>query len=77
MPGESFDYRFTPPDSGFYWYRSGVLTSAPAQLDRGLYGPLIIDEAKPPVVDRDIVVILADWQLDAAAASFDCPWRSA
>lgn len=67
LPGQSFDYRFTPPDSGFYWYRSGVPPLTIEQLDHGLYGPLIIDEAKPPVVDRDMAVVLAEWRLDAAA----------
>jgi FtsP/CotA-like multicopper oxidase with cupredoxin domain len=64
LPGQSFDYRFTPPDSGFYWYRSGVLASALAQLDQGLYGPLIVDEDQPPPVDRDMTVVLAEWHLD-------------
>ncbi len=67
LPGQSFDYRFTPPDSGFYWYRSGVLPLTVEQLDHGLYGPLIIDEAKPPVTDRDMAVVLAEWRLDATA----------
>ncbi len=64
LPGQSFDYRFTPPDSGLYWYRSHVLPFIPEQLGRGLYGPLIIDEAKPPDVDRDMLLVLEDWRLD-------------
>ncbi len=30
------------------------------QLERGLYGPIIVDEANRPDVDRDIVVIIDD-----------------
>jgi FtsP/CotA-like multicopper oxidase with cupredoxin domain len=67
LPGGSFDYSFTPPDSGFSWYRSAVLPLTGGQIERGLYGPLIIEEAEPPIADRDVVVVLADWHLDAAA----------
>ncbi|HEY1735217.1 MAG TPA: multicopper oxidase family protein [Methylovirgula sp.] len=65
-PGQSYDYRFTAPDAGFYWYRSFVAPRSTAQLERGLYGPLIIDEAEPPECDGDLVFILDDWQLDRA-----------
>ena len=65
-PGESFNYRFTPPDSGTYWYHSHV--NAYEQIGRGLYGPLIIEEASPPVVDRDLVWMIDDWRLNDDAA---------
>ena len=50
-PGDSFDYRFTPPDAGTYWYY------APSRFieDRALYGVLIVDEAER-VEDRKSVV---------------------
>jgi FtsP/CotA-like multicopper oxidase with cupredoxin domain len=70
-PGESFDYRFTPGDSGFTWYRSHVLPHIPEQLGRGLFGPIIVDEAKPPEVDRDMLVTLTDWKLDDGAQIID------
>lgn len=60
-PGESFRYQFKPPDSGTYWYHSHV--NAYEQIGRGLYGPLIIDEVTPPVVDRDIIWMIDDWRL--------------
>ncbi len=63
-PGSSFDYRFTPPDSGLYWYHPHALPFVGEQLGRGLYGVLIIDEPEAPVADRDMVVVLADWKLD-------------
>jgi FtsP/CotA-like multicopper oxidase with cupredoxin domain len=68
LPGQSFDYHFTPPDAGFTWYRSHVLPHIPEQLGRGLYGPLIVDEANPPEVDRDMLLVLEDWKLDDKAA---------
>src|SRR6202035_2424481 len=64
-PGGSFDYRFTPPDSGLYWYHPHALPFIGEQLDRGLYGVLIVDEAESPAADRDILVVLAEWNLAA------------
>ncbi len=61
LPGESFKYQFTPPDAGTYWYHSHV--NAYEQVGRGLYGPLIIEELNPPVVDRDLVWMIDDWRL--------------
>ena len=63
-PGESFDYRFTPPDAGTFWYHTHFLSSE--QLERGLYGPLIVDEAMPVKVDRDLTLVLDDWRLTAS-----------
>lgn len=60
-PGDSFDYRFTPPDAGTYWYY------APSRFleDRALYGLLIIDEAERVDVDRDVALVLDAWTLGA------------
>ncbi|MBO0733537.1 MAG: multicopper oxidase family protein [Methylocapsa sp.] len=66
-PGGSFDYRFVPPESGFYWYHSHVLPLLGEQLGHGLYGAMIIDEPEPPTIDQDMVVILDDWRCGAAA----------
>ncbi|WP_020177233.1 multicopper oxidase family protein [Methyloferula stellata] len=63
-PGASFDYRFTPPDSGFYWYHPDIQPLTGEELDRGLYGVLIVDEPEPPKVDADMLVVLDDWKLD-------------
>lgn len=65
MPGASFDYRFTPPDSGFYWYHPHVFPHSAEQIGRGLYGLLLVDEVMTPDVDRDVLVVLDDWSLDA------------
>ena len=53
-PAHSFDYRFTPPDAGTFWYH------APSALaeDRALYGLLIVDEAERVDVDRDVALVL-------------------
>jgi len=61
MPGASFDYRFAPPDAGTFWYHA----HATGQLARGLCGALIVDEPEPVDVDRDVVLVLGDWRVDA------------
>ncbi len=60
-PGETFDYAFTVPDAGSYWYHPHNRTWE--QMARGLYGSLIVEEAEPPAYDRDLVIMLDDWRL--------------
>lgn len=60
-PGEEFDYDFRLPDAGTYWYHSHDRSFE--QVARGLYGPLIVDEAEPVDVDLDEVLVLDDWRL--------------
>lgn len=62
QPGETFAYRFTPPDAGTYWYHPHNRTWE--QLARGLYGAFVVEEEKPPAVDQDRVLIVDDWRLD-------------
>ena len=52
-PGASFDYVFRPPDAGTFWYHA----YASGQVDRGLHGALIVDEASPVKVDTDVVLV--------------------
>jgi FtsP/CotA-like multicopper oxidase with cupredoxin domain len=59
-PGESFDYDFRLPDAGTFWYHAHNRSFE--QVARGLLGPLIIEEAEPPQVDDDIVLMLDDWR---------------
>jgi FtsP/CotA-like multicopper oxidase with cupredoxin domain len=57
-PGAKFTYEFSPPDAGTYYLHSHVGT----QLDRGMYGPVIIedpDDGKD--YDDELVVVLDDW----------------
>lgn len=61
QPGETFDYRFTSPDAGTYWYHSHH--RAFEQVGRGLYGALIVEEDAPVAVDHDLVFVADDWLL--------------
>jgi multicopper oxidase len=57
-PGARFLYEFTVPDPGTYFFHP----HAGVQLDRGLYGVLIVeDPAEPGRYDREAVVVLDDW----------------
>ncbi len=68
-PGGTFDYDFVAPDAGTYWYHSH--NQSTEQVARGLYGPLVVDEAAPPDVDRDLVLMLGDWRIDPAITEID------
>jgi FtsP/CotA-like multicopper oxidase with cupredoxin domain len=61
-PGESFDYEFTVPDAGTFWYHTHV--NETEQLERGLYGPLVVRGAGEPTLDADRVLMLDDLKLD-------------
>jgi len=65
-PGEAFLYEFEVPDAGTFWYHPHVRGSE--QQGRGLYGPLIVEEEEPPLVDREAVWVIDDWRLDDAGA---------
>jgi len=58
-PGGSFTYDYAVPDTpGTYWFHPHV----GVQLDRGLYGPLIIEDPREPLAyDHDWTVVLDDW----------------
>lgn len=60
-PGERFDYAFTPPDAGTFWYHSH--DDSLVQMGRGLAGAFIVEEAEPPAVDRDVLWTIQDWRL--------------
>ncbi len=60
-PGGTFDYRFTPPDAGTFWYHPHERSFE--QVPRGLAGALIIEEPEPPKADQDLVLLISDWRL--------------
>ncbi|MFZ5479502.1 MAG: multicopper oxidase family protein [Myxococcota bacterium] len=57
-PGESFTYEFTLPDAGTYWYHPHMMANE--QIERGLQGAIVVDEAEPPEVDADRFFVLDD-----------------
>lgn len=61
-PGGTFDYRFTLPDAGTYWYHPHA--HKPMQQDRGLYGLLIVEEKERVSVDREVALVIDDWRIE-------------
>jgi len=64
LPGSTFAVRYAAIDAGTYWYHPHQ--SSFEQVPRGLYGMLVVEEAKPPRVDRELEWVLADFKLDKA-----------
>jgi len=61
-PGETFTYRFRLPDAGTFWYHSHF--NETVQLERGLYGALVVRSADDPVFDADRTLVLDDVELE-------------
>ncbi len=62
-PGQSFTYEFTPKDAGTYWFHPHVRSSE--QVERGLYGVLIVEDPTPAPYAQDVVWVLDDWLIGA------------
>lgn len=67
-PGGSFVYEFTPKDAGTFWFHPHVRSSE--QVERGLYGVLIVEDATPPAYTQDVVWLVDDWLLDGGGQIF-------
>ncbi|MCR6498704.1 multicopper oxidase family protein [Shinella sp. CPCC 101442] len=59
--GDGFDYAFTPPDAGTFWYHPHCNTLE--QIGRGLTGLIVVEDPADPVFDAEIVLNLRDWRL--------------
>src|SRR5918992_3718247 len=62
-PGETFTYRYRLPDAGTFWYHSHV--NETVQLERGVYGALIVRGLDEPRLDGERVLVFDDVDLDA------------
>ena len=63
-PGGTFEYSFTLPDAGTFWYHPHF--NSAAQVAAGLYGPLIVDDpAEPEGLGDELVLVLSDIALEA------------
>ncbi|MDX3927219.1 MAG: multicopper oxidase family protein [Shinella sp.] len=60
-PGESFDYAFTPPDAGTFWYHPHCNTLT--QMGHGLTGVIVVENPDDPVFDAEVVLNMRDWRL--------------
>jgi FtsP/CotA-like multicopper oxidase with cupredoxin domain len=62
QPGEVFEYRFVLPDAGTFWYHSHA--NETIQMERGMYGALIVDDLMDPVTDGEKVFMIDDMKLN-------------
>ncbi len=60
-PGESFVYEFVPKDPGTFWFHPHVRSSE--QVERGLFGVLIVEDEIDKMYSQDIVWVIDDWRL--------------
>ena len=64
QPGESFEYRFELPDAGTFWYHSHA--NETVQMERGMYGALIVDDPNDPLVtDGERIFMIDDMKLNS------------
>lgn len=62
-PGEVFEYRFVLPDAGTFWYHSHA--NETEQLEKGMYGALIVEDTTDPVFDAEKVLMIDDMKLNS------------
>lgn len=62
-PGEEFEYRFVVPDAGTFWYHSHL--NETKQMERGMYGALIVDQHDSLKTDAERVLMIDDMKLTA------------
>jgi FtsP/CotA-like multicopper oxidase with cupredoxin domain len=60
-PGETFEYRFIAPDAGTFWYHSHF--NETVQLEKGLYGALVVRGDEDVTLDRERVLVFDDVKL--------------
>lgn len=61
-PGNTFIYRFKLPDAGTFWYHSHF--NETVQLERGLYGAIVVRSGEEPSFDHERVLVFNDITLD-------------
>lgn len=62
-PGEEFEYSFIVPDAGTFWYHAHQ--DETVQMERGVYGSLIVTDANDPIVDDEKIFVIDDMKLTA------------
>jgi len=60
-PGEEFEYKFVVPDAGTFWYHSHQ--NETVQMERGMYGALIVEDETDPVTDGERIFMIDDMKL--------------
>lgn len=63
QPGETFTYDFIVPDAGTFWYHTHLHQIE--QLERGLYGAIVVHETEFPVFSTERIFVADDIRLTA------------
>ncbi len=63
QPGQEFEYRFTLDDAGTFWYHSHH--NETVQMERGMYGAIIVEDEQDPVVDAEKLFVIDDMKFSA------------
>ncbi|WP_126426969.1 multicopper oxidase family protein [Brevibacillus marinus] len=66
-PGESFTYQFQADVPGTYWYHSHQ--DSVNQVDKGLYGSIVVEPTESQPVDKDYTIVLDEWMADDSMAA--------
>ncbi|RNB84622.1 multicopper oxidase family protein [Brevibacillus fluminis] len=66
-PNETFTYLFEATIPGTYWYHSHQ--DSANQVDKGLYGTLIVEDSATQKLNRDYTLVLDEWMTQADGAS--------
>ncbi len=62
QPGETFTYRFTPPDAATFWYHPH--SNETEQLEKGLYGALIVRATDELALDGEKILVFDDLRVN-------------
>lgn len=68
-PGESFTYEFEAKIPGTYWYHSHQ--DSANQLDKGLYGTLVVEGKDESQYQRDYTLVLDEWNTASMGMNHD------
>ncbi len=70
-PGGTFEYDFTLKDAGLFWFHPHI--RGDLQVQRGLYGTILVRGENEPKSDRELVAVLDDIRLLPSGAIDEYP----
>jgi len=70
-PGGTFEYEFVLKDAGLFWFHPHV--RGDLQVQRGLYGTILVREIDEPRFDRELVAVLDDIRILPSGAIDEYP----
>lgn len=63
-PGQEYEYNFIVPDAGTFWYHAHQ--NETVQMERGMYGAIIVGDPIDPKVDGDKIFMIDDMKLNTS-----------